>query len=98
MFVWDIESVRGLNKFELEAYDKIKPGHVISWFRQNPRDQTSVVTCSACGARGEVSEFGALGMIFQDTCENIRNSPIMTALVQGKAVFFNPDQEIPAAL
>jgi hypothetical protein len=96
MMIWDLEDVRGLNQSELKAYDQIKPGHVISWFKQNPRGRTSVITCCVCGARGEVSEFGCLGLIFQDTCENIRNSDIMTALVQGKVVFF--DENIPVAI
>jgi len=96
MMIWNLEDVRGLTKSELEAYDQIKPGHVISWFKRNPRERTSVVTCCVCGAKGEVSEFGSLGLIFQDTCENIRNNDVMMALVQGKAIFFN--ENIPVAI
>lgn len=74
---------RDLFKKELEAFDRIRPGHFVSWFRQKLGRSSSEITCVSCGASGNVSLFGGpLGLIFVSDCEEIRNSPELSVLVQ----------------
>ena len=62
---------------ELNAFDHIKPGHFVSWFRPLPNQSSSEITCASYGASGNVSIFGGpLGLIFVAGCEEVRTQPL----------------------